>query len=58
MVLSGVKVAVITDEPASNTSKSVPEMAITEVSADEYDHVPVAVVVATAGATIAKSASL
>ena len=57
MVLLGVNVAVMTEEPAFTTSKFVPEMAITEVVADAYDHVPVAAVVATAGETIVKSAS-
>ena len=58
VVLVGVNVAVTTDEPAMPTSNLVLEIAITAVLADEYDHVPVAAVVATAGETIVKSASL
>ena len=57
MVLLGVNVAVTTDEPAFPTSNLVPEIETTSVSAEEYDHVPVAAVVATAGETIVKSAS-
>ena len=53
-----MNVAVTTDEPAMPTSNLVLEIAITAVLADEYDHVPVAAVVATAGETIVKSASL
>ena len=57
MVLVGVNVAVTTDEPAMPTSNFVLEIAITAESADEYDHVPAAAVVATDGETIVKSAS-
>ena len=56
-VLFGVKVAVTTDVPASRTSNLVPAIATTEVSAEEYVHVPVAEVVATVGETIEMSAS-
>ena len=58
MVLLGVNVAVITAEPALPTSNFVPEIATTDVSADEYVQVPVAAVVATAGDTMVISASL
>ena len=57
MVLLGVNVAVMTEEPALPTSNLVLEIEITSVSAEEYDHVPVAAVVSTAGETIVKSAS-
>ena len=52
MVLLGVNVAVMTDEPASPKSNSLPVIVTTEVVADEYDQVPVAAVVATVGAPI------
>jgi hypothetical protein len=55
--LAGVKVAVMTEVPASRTSNLVPEIAATDVFAEEYAHVPVADVVATAGETMEKSAS-
>lgn len=48
----------MTEEPESKTSNLVPEMAMTDVLADEYDHVPVADVVATVGDTMVMSASL
>jgi hypothetical protein len=57
VVLLGVKVAVTTEVPASRTSNLVPAIATTEVSAEEYVHVPVADVVATAGETMEMSAS-
>ena len=57
MVFDGVKVAVTTELPAFPKSKSDPETATTEVLADEYVHVPVAAVVATVGAVIARFAS-
>lgn len=57
MVLLGVNVAVMTDDPAFITSKFVPEIVTAEVFADEYDHVPVAEVVAMVGETMAKSLS-
>jgi hypothetical protein len=55
--LAGVNVAVITEVPASRTSNLVPAIAVTEVFAEEYVHVPVADVVATVGETMEKSAS-
>jgi hypothetical protein len=55
--LAGVKVAVMTEVPASRTSNLVPEIAATDVFAEEYAHVPVADVVATAGETMEKSVS-
>jgi hypothetical protein len=57
VVLLGVKVAVTTEVPALSTSNLVPAIATTEVSAEEYVHVPVAEVVATVGETIEMSAS-
>jgi hypothetical protein len=57
VVLLGVKVAVTTEVPALRTSNLVPAIATTEVSAEEYVHVPVAEVVATVGETIEMSAS-
>jgi hypothetical protein len=57
VVLLGVKVAVTTEVPASRTSNLVPAIAMTEVSAEEYVHVPVADVVATVGETMEMSAS-
>jgi hypothetical protein len=57
VVLLGVKVAVTTEVPASRTSNLVPAIATTEVSAEEYVHVPFADVVATAGETMVMSAS-
>jgi hypothetical protein len=57
VVLLGVKVAVTTEVPASRTSNLVPAIAMTEVSAEEYVHVPVADVVATAGETMEMSVS-
>ena len=57
VVLLGVKVAVTTEVPAFRTSNLVPAIAMTEVSAEEYVHVPVAEVVATVGETIEMSAS-
>jgi hypothetical protein len=57
VVLLGVKVAVTTEVPALRTSNLVPAIAMTEVSAEEYVHVPVADVVATAGETMEMSAS-
>ncbi len=57
MVFDGVNVAVTTELPAFPKSKSVPEIATTEVVADEYVQVPVAAVVATVGAVIALFAS-
>jgi hypothetical protein len=57
VVLLGVKVAVTTEVPALRTSNLVPAIATTEVSAEEYVHVPVADVVATAGETMEMSAS-
>ena len=57
MVLFGVNVAVTIDVPALPTSNLVPETTTTEVSADTYDHVPVAAVVATTGETIVMSGS-
>lgn len=53
MVFDGVKVAVTTELPAFPKSKSDPEIATTDVVADEYDHEPVAAVVATVGEVIA-----
>ena len=53
-----MNVAVTIDVPALPTSNLVPEMTTTEVSADMYDHVPVAAVVATTGETIVMSGSL
>jgi hypothetical protein len=52
VVLLGVNVAVMTDEPTSPKSNSLPATATTEGLADEYDQVPVAEVVATVGAAI------
>jgi len=52
-----VNVAVTTDVPASPKSNEPPEIATTEVVADEYAHVPVAAVVATVGAVIVAFAS-
>ena len=57
MVLVGVKVAVMTDEPASPKSNWLPEIATTDVVADEYPQVPVAAVVATLGAVMVMFAS-
>jgi hypothetical protein len=56
-VLLGVNVAVIVEVPALPKSKSLPDTATTEASEDAYDHVPVAAVVATVGATIDAFAS-
>jgi hypothetical protein len=52
VVLLGVKVAVITDVPALPKSNELPEIATTDVVADEYIQVPVAAVVATVGAVM------
>jgi hypothetical protein len=52
VVLLGVNVAVITDDPALPKSNAPLVMATTEVAAEEYVHVPVAAVVPTLGATI------
>jgi hypothetical protein len=57
VVFDGVKVAVTTELPAFPKSKSDPEIDTTDVVADEYVHVPVAAVVATVGAVIARFAS-
>ena len=47
-----MKVAVITDVPALPKSNELPEIATTDVVADEYIQVPVAAVVATVGAVM------
>ena len=47
----------MTDEPASPKSNWLPEIATTDVVADEYPQVPVAAVVATLGAVMVMFAS-
>jgi hypothetical protein len=52
VVLLGVNVAVMTDDPALPKSNAPLVIVTTEVAAEEYVHVPVAAVVATLGETM------